>query len=85
MMHLKKKTKTTNRQKGSTLNKIVQRKYLQSIIKQFPALEKSHTQSGFYEDQTITKRLGLREKHYDVSKHLAAIFFSRMNSLKEAV
>ena len=45
MLHLLKKIKA----EGSAFKETVQRKYLQSCIKHFPAMENSNTQSGFYE------------------------------------
>lgn len=56
-----KKTETEE----SILKETTQRQYLQSCIKYFPTREDSNTQSGFYEtskDQTIRKKLGLKEK-----------------------
>lgn len=44
MLYIKKKIKAE-----SAFNETVQRKYLQSYIKHFPALEDLNTQSGFYE------------------------------------
>lgn len=54
MLHpLKKKIKAAE----SAFKETGQRKYLQSYMKHFPALENSHSQSGFYETFKKIKQL----------------------------